>query len=262
MKKFVSTLLACAMTFSCAALAVGCGDDKKEGDDANTQTPATTETLTKADYAEALESVSSSCAAYIKAPAAQAAATSLTFEESDFIELNDPSRAKRMAQSALWLVLFMRNVCQNEDYDVTDATEDSIAMDGTYTYDIRFSLAYDADTENINVCISADYENNPTLMYLVVDVQYDFDASTLNEFSIYGFIGSKDSKTEDGVAYFKWKGMNAQQLSTEAEGYSAFAQGIIADMDAMWLPEKSENPYDFSKEYVDAGTEMQEIMGA
>ena len=241
-KKVLSFILSICLILPCVFMLSACDN--------------TPPALTKADYIEAFESVTTTYNNYLSG--AQATSTSEVITDDDFIDVNNNAQAKNMAKASLAMVYFMRNICEKDEFTLKDGADDCLVDDGTYIYDIRFTLSYNASTSTITTEICADYRENSTLQYFVFDIVYNFDTDTLGEFSILGFSGSDENKVTSNVRYYKFANNTLKVLSNAAEGFDTFAQGVINDMETLLTQEREASPENYSLEYLSA---MVEAMG-
>ncbi len=231
MKKILNCVLTFMIFVPCMLLLSACGGGA----------------LTKADYIEAFECVKTTYANYLS----NSAAASLSgISESDFESVNNNEQAKRMTKASLAMVYFMRNLCENENYELKNTAEDCIVDDGDYIYDIRVGMTYENGI--IIIKVAANYRENDYLNYFVFEIDYDFDNKTLNGFSILGYAGPSFMKEESGVRYYKFANNDLRVLNSEAEGYQTFAEGVLSELDEFLAPAKAVNPADYSTEYLSA----------
>ena len=238
-KKIGKYLLSAALVFTSVFAVAGCGKD----DDKSKE-------LTKADYIEAFDSVTSTYSSYLTAT--QTAGLSYTLNDSDFVDANNDIQAKRMGQASMAMIYFVKNIYNNEDYTLKTGIDDCFVNDGHYIYDIKFSTKYDADKSIITVDVVADYRDSNPLQYFSFDINYDFENDKLNSFSILGFSGTNENKVTSSVRYYKFENNNLKVLSNEATGFEAFATSVIEKMDGILANTDEENPEDYSTEYLDA----------
>ena len=226
MKKLLKGLMAVALMFTSVFTVAGCGKDD-DGDDVVE--------LTKADYIEVFDSVTSTYSSFLTAT--QTAGLSYTLNDSDFVDANNNTQAKRMGQASMAMIYFVN---------------DCFVNDGHYIYDIKFSTKYDAEKSIITVDVVADYRDSTPLQYFSFDINYDFENDKLNSFSILGFSGTEDSKVTSNVRYYKFENNNLKVLSNEAAGFEAFATSVIEKMEGILANTPEQNPEDYSTEYLDA----------
>lgn len=238
-KKVLCFILSMCLILPCGFFLSACGDS-----------PA----LTRADYIEVFESVTTTYNNYLSG----ATTTNAVITDDDFIDANNNAQAKNMAKASLAMVYFMKNICENDEFALKEGEDDCFVDDGTYIYDIRFVLSYDADTSTITTKVCADYRDSSSLQYFVFDIVYDFETDTLGEFSILGFSGSDENKVTTSVRYYKFSNNTLKVLSNEADGFETFAQSVITDMETLLTPERETMPEDYSTEYLSA---MMEAMG-
>ena len=238
-KKIGKYLLSAALVFTSVFAVAGCGKD----DDKSKE-------LTKADYIEAFDSVTSTYSSYLTAT--QTAGLSYTLNDSDFVDANNDIQAKRMGQASMAMIYFVKNIYSKEDYTLKTDIDDCFVNDGHYIYDIKFSTKYDAEKSIITVDVVADYRDSNPLQYFSFDINYDFENDKLNSFSILGFSGTEENKVTSSVRYYKFENNNLKVLSNEATGFEAFATSVIEKMDGILANIDEENPEDYSTEYLDA----------
>lgn len=241
MKKLLKGLMAVALMFTSVFTVAGCGKDD-DGDDVVE--------LTKADYIEVFDSVTSTYSSFLTAT--QTAGLSYTLNDSDFVDANNNTQAKRMGQASMAMIYFVKNIYNNEDYTLKTGIDDCFVNDGHYIYDIKFSTKYDAEKSIITVDVVADYRDSTPLQYFSFDINYDFENDKLNSFSILGFSGTEDSKVTSNVRYYKFENNNLKVLSNEAAGFEAFATSVIEKMEGILANTPEQNPEDYSTEYLDA----------
>ncbi len=243
-KKILNCLLILCLIVPCLFTLTACG-----------QNPGP-KTLTKADYIEVFESVTSTYKGYLTGtqPSTVSLASDI-ISDDDFVDANNNTQAKNMAKASMAMLYFMRNICENEDFTLTSDAFDSVVDDSTYTYDIRLKMSYNDSTSTIKAEVYADYRDNSYINYFVFDINYDFDTDTLNNFSILGFSGTDTTPTTNGVRYYKFANNNLKVLSNEASSFETFAEGVLDNMDAFSSNEWSTNAPDYSTEYLSAMTE-------
>lgn len=203
--------------------------------------------LCKADYIEAFECVKTTYSNYLASFSAEPMSG---IGENDFESVNNNEQAKRMTKASLAMVYFMRNICENESYEIKATAEDCVVDDGNYIYDVRVEMTYVNDV--IVIKVVADYRENDYLNYFVFEIDYDFDGKELNGFSILGYSGPSLHKIESGVRFYKFANNDLKVLKSDADGYQAFVSDTLLDLDEYLAPEKSANPTDYSDEYLSA----------
>jgi hypothetical protein len=242
-RKIGKYLLSAVLAFTSVIAVAGCGKD--DGNDVAK--------LTKADYIEVFDSVTSTYSSYLAS--AQAAGLSYTFTDSDFIDADNDVQAKRMGQASMAMIYFVSNIYNNEEYTLKTGIDDCFVNDGYYIYDIKFATKYDADKSIITIDVVVDYRESSNLQYFSFDINYDFDNEKLNSFSILGFSGTDENKTISSVRYYKFENNSLKVLSNEASGFEEFATDVIEKMDGILANTDEENPEDYSTEYLDAMNE-------
>lgn len=206
--------------------------------------------LTKADYIEAFNSVTSTYSSYFSG--VEASALSASISDEDFVPANNDSQAKNMAKASLAMIYFVKGIFNNESYTIKNGADDCFVDDGSDIYDIKFSVGYDSKKSLITVDVVSDYRDSASLQYFVFEINYNFDSEKLNSFTILGFSGSDTNKIPASVRYYKFENNSLSQLSQQAEGFIPFAEGVIADMEALLATEEEANPEDYSAEYIAA----------
>ncbi len=203
--------------------------------------------ITKEDYAEVFNDVASSTSNYIlnlsKARRYLILENDLTLVAYD--ELN-------VVIAAVWLVGFLKNICETESFILTDEyIESKIFREGSMGVDprdmaylIRFNMSYAEDKNTIYTNLYCEQKNsNP--MFISYEIIYDFEQSTLRSFILKLYF-------EDNVFYFTYENNNLYILNTNSDVY----QSISADVQGKFNVEKTktfgEDLYDFTVQYYSA----------
>ncbi len=267
-KKFLSFIFAFIMMIPCSIIITACG---------NTNPPA--DGLTKLDYIEALNSVSTSYSNYTASASALsvwnkfaneseinllsnansilAVTMSYNLNDEDFEEANNNSHANGMFRASVAMIDFLKNVLNREDYVLKDGLDDCIVEDtvNSDTFDMRFGFSYDEVSSIIKVPVAV-FEDNGRLSYYDFEIVYNFETDTLSEFTISGFSGYKDNITSDGVRYYKFKDNTLYSLPTTSNKFADFAEAKIEELNNFVNAEWETNPENYTQEYMDA------LMGA
>ncbi len=249
-KKILSSLLAICLMITCSFAMIGCNkDDTATG-------------LTKADYVEAIDSVTSSVNAYVNQPSAQAMSLSVVLEEGDFINVDNKVGIKEMLAGTTALIIFMKNILNTDGYVLKDTTDDCVASydngHSVETYDIRFKLSYDEATSTIKIPVYAEYDygnpESPTraTTYFIFDIVYDFDTEVLSKVDVYGYAGPVATPNPNGVQFLKYANNSVDMINTESSKFADFAQEVLADMAEFMSAEKETAPEDYTVQYTDA----------
>jgi hypothetical protein len=213
--------------------------------------PAEPTMLTKTDYIEVFNSLKTTYTNYLELQAGPSP-SSYTVSDGDFVDANNNNQAKSMAKASLAMVYFLRNIYQNEDYQLKNSFDDCVVNDGDNIYDIRIENTYDNQTNLINVSVCADYVEEDTIMYFVFEIDYNFSAKVLHSFTILGYSGPKTEKLAQGVNYFKFANNNLKYLNPEAGIFAQFSASVLSEMDAYLAPQRMQDAPDYSEEYLSA----------
>ena len=244
MKKLIGIILTLCLTFSCVAL-VGCGGGSK------------TE-LTKQDYANVLGCMDATLTNTLSGGASVQSADGDTFGASlytvtddDYIDIGSNPQ---MLGGAIWMARFMKNICNNSTFEITTPYCYGIANDGDgHTYKMCFSFDYD-QTKNIvyiSIYVLQIYNQSNTDIFFNYEMNYDFNANTMNWFNLYGYMGKGDLSAA-GVNSFKYANNQLKMLNPLAEGFLEFSQIQIDALTAMKPTPWSETLADYSTEYLTA----------
>ena len=249
-KKIGRYLLTAVLAFSSMFAVVGCGkDDDNDNNDSNGSEDVVE--ITKKDYIEAFDSVTTTYNAYLSET--QTSGLSAEISADDFVDANNDYAAKNMGMASVAMIYFIKGIFNREEYIIKDGADDCFVNDvNGDIYDIRFKTKYESKKSLITVDIVADYRDSISLQYFVFGINYDFDSDKLNNFTILGFSGTDNSKTTSNVRYYKFENNNLKGLSHEAESFIPFAEGVLDVMETLITPVKESNPEDYSAEYIAA----------
>lgn len=260
--KLSTLILTLCMAISCLFTFGACQPPQAPGGD-----------MTKAEYSQALGQVNTACNNYVNSLAPAGASFSVkkakTFSQqitdADYVVVDDYRQAKRMSNGALWMVRFVKNMCDKASFVLSSGFNDCIVFeqDGsdTYTYKIRFKLSYDKNSGIINLPVlceqtASSYPGVVALMYFDFKIDYDLNNDQLNGFELCGFMGYKSAQTKEGVNSFKFVNNTLKTLNPQAAGFEAFANGQLTTMSG-FIPEQwSANLPDYSAEYLAAAPQQ------
>lgn len=245
-KKVLGFMLATCFVASCASMVSACGNNPSSDD---------AKTLTKAEYAQAYAGVKSMYGDYINAETQDKSISSMStsISDDDLVTVDRENQMERMATACVQYVGFLENLCKNDTFEIAaDYRElsvvDTSASGYVGNYKLRLKMAYDAETSLITSEVYCD--DGSYKMYLVFEILFNFDTSTLDYFTVTGAMGA--TLTANSVNYFKFKDNTLKMLPKGTETFNTYAQGIVATCDALVAAEWGGNLPDYSQEYVSA----------
>lgn len=241
--------LICIIATLCLATAViGCAqkaDNSKPKDDAGNESA-----LTKAQYSEALGSVTSDYDAFMKNGQTVASASlnsAPVFVDADFTDVSD---RPGMAMACVMMASFAKNLCDNKTFTVTKDFQDVKVIDNTrdtvYNYKIKLKLGYDETTSLITLDVLTATEGQENYkFFLTFVIKYDFTEKSLDYFTVAGIMGSTAN-------YFRFENAQLKMLTPGTGKYAAFSAQVTGDYDSLIGRGWSNNMPDFSAEYLKA----------
>ena len=241
--------LICIIATLCLATAVtGCAqkaDNSKPKDDAGNESA-----LTKAQYSEALGSVTSNYDDFMKNGQTVASASlnsAPVFVDADFTDVSD---RPGMAMACVMMASFAKNLCDNKTFAVTEDFQDIKVIDNTrdtvYNYKIKLKLGYDETTSLITLdVLTVTEEQENYKFFLTFVIKYDFTEKSLDYFTVGGIMGSTAN-------YFRFENAQLKMLTPGTGKYAAFSAQVTSDYDSLIGRGWSNNMPDFSAEYLKA----------
>lgn len=241
--------LICIIATLCLATAVtGCAqkaDNSKPKDDAGNESA-----LTKAQYSEALGSVTSNYDDFMKNGQTVASASlnsAPVFVDADFTDVSD---RPGMAMACVMMASFAKNLCDNKTFAVTEDFQDIKVIDNTrdtvYNYKIKLKLGYDETTSLITLdVLTVTEEQENYKFFLTFVIKYDFTEKSLDYFTVGGIMGSTAN-------YFRFENAQLKMLTPGTGKYAAFSAWVTSDYDSLIGRGWSNNMPDFSAEYLKA----------
>lgn len=241
--------LICIIATLCLATAViGCAqkaDNSKPKDDAGNESA-----LTKAQYSEALGSVTSDYGDFMKNGQTVASASlnsAPVFVDADFTDVSDHPG---MAMACVMMASFAKNLCDNKTFTVTKDFQDVKVIDNTrdtvYNYKIKLKLGYDETTSLITLDVLTATEGQENYkFFLTFVIKYDFTEKSLDYFTVAGIMGSTAN-------YFRFENAQLKMLTPGTGKYAAFSAQVTGDYDSLIGRGWSNNMPDFSAEYLKA----------
>ena len=213
------------------------------------QKPSTS--LSKADYARALSSVSSRYYSYydnLELPSP----FSITFGDEDYH--NADSMGHNMCYSVMWFVDFMKNVLNNPQFALTTGyTEcDVTDLKTLQQFLVRFSLSFDESTGAIiSEMYAKENDAHNAICYVLFNVDYDFKQNELKSFvaSYYTKSNNPDNETFESFKFINDCLLTAKH---NTEAFSGFMQDIRNDATTHIEMTWSDNRADYSEEYSSA----------
>ena len=226
-KKFLSFIFAICLMIPCFFLFSACGKNPPEE-------PETTQSLTKAEYAEAFAGVQSAYNSYMNSgeqSSSSVMSTSAYFNENDLEKLDREMTG--MARACIRLIAFLENLCENEDFEVTEDFQEMIVIDPVsagyvQNFDVRIKMSYNPKTEVINsemYVIEGDY-----ITYLVFDILYNFKTEKIKYFTITGAMG--EGLSTSSVRFFKFEDNEFKTLPQSSDKFTSYAESILDICDA------------------------------
>ena len=153
-----------------------------------------------------------------------------------------------MCGGLLWFVRFLKNVCENEEFTLTENYVDCDIVDMyDAAYLTRFKMSYDDKTNIITSDVYCE-DGNSYVYYLVFEINYNFDTDTLNSFILHGYMGS-ETVTVLGVNYFVFENNALKTYDTQAQSFADFAAQEIQAMETISAAEWASERADYSDEY-------------
>lgn len=241
--------LICIIATLCLATAViGCAqkaDNSKPKDDAGNESA-----LTKAQYSEALGSVTSDYDDFMKNGQTVASASlnsAPVFVDADFTDVSD---RPEMAMAYVMMASFAKNLCDGKTFTVTEDFQYIKVIDNTrdtvYNYKIKLKLGYDETTSLITLDVLTATEGQENhKFFLTFVIKYDFTEKSLDYFTVAGIMGSTAN-------YFRFENAQLKMLTPGTGKYAAFSAQVTSDYDSLIGRGWSNNMPDFSAEYLKA----------
>lgn len=241
--------LICIIATLCLATAVtGCAqkaDNSKPKDDAGNESA-----LTKAQYSEALGSVTSDYDDFMKNGQTVASASlnsAPVFVDADFTDVSD---RPGMAMACVMMASFAKNLCDCKTFTVTKDFQDVKVIDNTrdtvYNYKIKLKLGYDETTSLVTLdVLTVTEEQENYKFFLTFVIKYDFTEKSLDYFTVAGIMGSTAN-------YFRFENAQLKMLTPGTGKYAAFSAQVTSDYDSLIGRGWSNNMPDFSAEYLKA----------
>lgn len=230
------------------AAVTGCAqkaDNSKPKDDAGNKSA-----LTKAQYSEALGSVTSDYDDFMKNGQTVASASlnsAPVFVDADFTDVSD---RPGMAMACVMMASFAKNLCDCKTFTVTKDFQDIKVIDNTrdtvYNYKIKLKLGYDETTSLITLdVLTVTEEQENYKFFLTFVIKYDFTEKSLDYFTVAGIMGSTAN-------YFRFENAQLKMLTPGTGKYAAFSAQVTSDYDSLIGRGWSNNMPDFSAEYLKA----------
>lgn len=249
MKKLFGIIIALCLTLVALTGCAKKADGSKPEDDAGNESA-----LTKAQYSEALGSVSSDYNEFVKNSQTVTSAalnSALVFVDADFTDVSD---RPGMAMACVMMASFAKNLCDNKTFTVTKDFQDIKVIDNTrdtvYNYKIKLKLGYDETTSLITLdMLTVTEEQENYKFFLTFEIKYDFTEKSLDYFTVRGLMGTGDNATAN---YFRFENAQLKMLTLGTEKYTAFAAQVTSDYNALIGRGWSKNMPDFSAEYLKA----------
>lgn len=245
MKKLICIIATLCLTFAAVTGCAQKADNSKPKDDAGNESA-----LTKAQYSEALGSVTSNYDDFMKNGQTVASASlnsAPVFVDADFTDVSD---RPGMAMACVMMASFAKNLCDNKTFAVTEDFQDIKVIDNTrdtvYNYKIKLKLGYDETTSLITLdVLTATEEQENYKFFLTFVIKYDFTEKSLDYFTVAGIMGSTAN-------YFRFENAQLKMLTPETGKYAAFSAQVTRDYDSLIGRGWSNNMPDFSAEYLKA----------
>lgn len=247
MKKLICIIATLCLTFAAVTGCAQKADNSKPKDDAGNESA-----LTKAQYSEALGSVTSDYDDFMKNGQTVASASlnsAPVFVDADFTDVSD---RPGMAMACVMMASFAKNLCDNKTFMVTKDFQDIKVIDNTrdtvYNYKIKLKLGYDETTSLITLdALTVTEEQENYKFFLTFVIKYDFTEKSLDYFTVAGIMGSTAN-------YFRFENVQLKMLTPGTEKYAAFSARVTDDYDSLIGRGWSNNMPDFSAEYLKAMT--------
>lgn len=245
MKKLICIIATLCLTFAAVTGCAQKADNSKPKDDAGNESA-----LTKAQYSEALGSVTSDYDDFMKNGQTVASASlnsAPVFVDADFTDVSD---RPGMAMACVMMASFAKNLCDNKTFTVTKDFQDVKVIDNTrdtvYNYKIKLKLGYDETTSLITLdVLTVTEEQENYKFFLTFVIKYDFTEKSLDYFTVAGIMGSTAN-------YFRFENAQLKMLTPGTEKYAAFSARVTSDYDSLIGRGWSNNMPDFSAEYLKA----------
>lgn len=245
MKKLFGIIIALCLTLAAVTGCAKKADNSKPEDDAGNGSA-----LTKAQYSEALGSVSSDYNEFVKNSQTVTSAalnSALVFVDADFTDVSD---RPGMAMACVMMASFAKNLCDNKTFTVTEDFQDIKVIDNTrdtvYNYKIKLKLGYDETTSLITLdVLTVTEEQENYKFFLTFVIKYDFTEKSLDYFTVAGIMGSTAN-------YFRFENAQLKMLTPGTGKYAAFSAQVTSHYDSLIGRGWSNNMPDFSAEYLKA----------
>lgn len=245
MKKLICIIATLCLTFAAVTGCAQKADNSKPKDDAGNESA-----LTKAQYSEALGSVTSNYDDFMKNGQTVASASlnsAPVFVDADFTDVSD---RPGMAMACVMMASFTKNLCDNKTFAVTEDFQDIKVIDNTrdtvYNYKIKLKLGYDETTSLITLdVLTVTEEQENYKFFLTFVIKYDFTEKSLDYFTVAGIMGSTAN-------YFRFENAQLKMLTPGTGKYAAFSAQVTSDYDSLIGRGWSNNMPDFSAEYLKA----------
>ena len=210
MKKLFGIIIALCLTL---AAVTGCA--KTSNDAAPKGETGDGNSLTKAQYSEALGSVSSDYNEFVKNSQTVTSAalnSALVFVDADFTDVSD---RPGMAMACVMMASFTKNLCDSKTFVVTEDFQDIKVIDNTrdtvYNYKIKLKLGYDETTSLITLdMLTVTEEQENYKFFLTFEIKYDFTEKSLDYFTVRGLMGTGDNATAN---YFRFENAQLKMLT-------------------------------------------------
>ncbi len=245
MKKLICIIATLCLTFAAVTGCAQKADNSKPKDDAGNESA-----LTKAQYSEALGSVTSNYDDFMKNGQTVASASlnsAPVFVDADFTDVSD---RPGMAMACVMMASFAKNLCDCKTFTVTKDFQDVKVIDNTrdtvYNYKIKLKLGYDETTSLITLDVLTATEGQENYkFFLTFVIKYDFTEKSLDYFTVGGIMGSTAN-------YFRFENAQLKMLTPGTGKYAAFSAQVTSDYDSLIGRGWSNNMPDFSAEYLKA----------
>lgn len=245
MKKLICIIATLCLAFAAVTGCARKADNSKPKDDAGNESA-----LTKAQYSEALGSVTSDYDDFMKNGQTVASASlnsAPVFVDADFTDVSD---RPGMAMACVMMASFAKNLCDNKTFTVTKDFQDIKVIDNTrdtvYNYKIKLKLGYDETTLLITLdALTVTEEQENYKFFLTFVIKYDFTEKSLDYFTVAGIMGSTAN-------YFRFENAQLKMLTPGTGKYAAFSAQVTSDYDSLIGRGWSNNMPDFSAEYLKA----------
>ena len=245
MKKLICIIATLCLAFAAVTGCAQKADNSKPKDDAGNKSA-----LTKAQYSEALGSVTSDYDDFMKNGQTVASASlnsAPVFVDADFTDVSD---RPGMAMACVMMASFAKNLCDCTTFTVTKDFQDIKVIDNTratvYNYKIKLKLGYDETTSLITLdVLTVTEEQENYKFFLTFVIKYDFTEKSLDYFTVAGIMGSTAN-------YFRFENAQLKMLTPGTGKYAAFSAQVTSDYDSLIGRGWSNNMPDFSAEYLKA----------